>query len=314
MEEDKLLPEGNAEKDSKPNIIADNLQQEETLSSTETVLPEAESIAIEQQPTTNLSAEALAKEDNQPQTENMEVHHHAHNPAEPHHKKNWKGYFWEFLMLFLAVFCGFLAEYQLEHKIEKDRSKQYIYSFYEDLKTDSSHFNKLIIGFEKKLSVLQSMSPCYDSLLSDKLSKNCLSTIAQNSNVFPDMIYTDRTLMQLKNAGGLRLLKKADADSILLYDNLLRQYKTYETTGFQEIQYDLRETFSLLRNYETWKDTTHSPRVFAMYGNNKELLNKYFNQLSIYSNFSQARMNDLEKLKKRNAELIQYFKAKYHYE
>jgi hypothetical protein len=27
-------------------------------------------------------------------------------------------------MLFLAVFCGFLAEYQLEHKIEKNREKQ----------------------------------------------------------------------------------------------------------------------------------------------------------------------------------------------
>jgi hypothetical protein len=246
--------------------------------------------------------------------ENMEVHHHAHNPAEPHHKKNWKAYFWEFLMLFLAVFCGFLAEYQLEHKIERDRGKQYTYSFYEDLITDSSHFNYLISMFQIKLSALHSISPCYDSLLSNKLSKNCLSTIAQNSNGFPDMIYTDRTLMQLKNAGGLRLLKKADADSILLYDNLLRIYKISETTGFQEIQYDLRETWSLLRNYEKWKDTTSSPRVFAIYGNNKELLNKYFNQLTIYSGFCKARMNDLQKLKKRNAELIEYFKAKYHYD
>jgi hypothetical protein len=59
-----------------------------------------------------------------PETENMEVHHHAHDPAVPHHKKNWKSYFWEFLMLFLAVFCGFLAEYQLEHKIERDRGEQ----------------------------------------------------------------------------------------------------------------------------------------------------------------------------------------------
>ncbi|MEI2696022.1 MAG: hypothetical protein V9E90_13200 [Saprospiraceae bacterium] len=25
--------------------------------------------------------------------ENMEVHHHAHDPAVPHHKKNWKSYF-----------------------------------------------------------------------------------------------------------------------------------------------------------------------------------------------------------------------------
>jgi hypothetical protein len=308
MEADKPLQENNPEKDNNLNTVENNQLQEDISSSTETVLPEIEQSEIpsssgtEQPETTNPQLETK---------KNMEVHHHTHAA---HGKKNWKGYFWEFLMLFLAVFCGFLAEYQLEHKIEKDRSKQYIYSFYEDLITDSSHFNNLIIGFQKKLSVLQSMSPCYDSLLSDKLSKNCLSTIAQNSNVFPDMIYTDRTLMQLKNAGGLRLLKKADADSILLYDNLLRQYKTYETTGFQEIQYDLRETFALLRDYEKWKDTTHSPRLFSIYENNKVLLNKYFNQLSIYSNFSQARMNDLQKLKKRNAELIAYFKAKYHYE
>lgn len=39
--------------------------------------------------------------------DNMEVHHHTH-PS--HGKKTWKEYFWEFLMLFLAVFCGFLAE------------------------------------------------------------------------------------------------------------------------------------------------------------------------------------------------------------
>ena len=37
-------------------------------------------------------------------------------------------YLREFLMLFLAVFCGILAEYQLEHTIEKDREKQYIRS------------------------------------------------------------------------------------------------------------------------------------------------------------------------------------------
>jgi hypothetical protein len=239
----------------------------------------------------------------------MEVHTHTHTA-----RKKWTHYFWEFIMLFLAVFCGFLAEYQLEHKIEKDRGKQYIYSFYEDLITDSSHFNMLINRFQKKLTVLQDISPCYDSLLSDRPSTNCLTTIYSNSREFPDMIYSDRTLQQLKNAGGLRLLKKGDADSVLLYDNLLRKYKVYESTGLQNIQDGLRETSSLLRNYEKWKDTTNNPRVFTIYGNNKELLNKYFNQLSIYSNFCGARMNELQILKKRNAELIEYFKAKYQYD
>ncbi len=270
-----------------------------TTADTETITPNQET-----------SSFAEATED---KNKNMEVHHHAHDPAAPHHKKNWKSYFWEFLMLFLAVFCGFFAEYQLEHKIERDRGKQYVYSFYEDLITDSSHFNDLISRFQKKLTVLQDMSPCYDSLLSSSPT-NCLASIMSNSSDFADMIYADRTLIQLKNSGGLRLLKKADADSILLYDKLLQKYKAAESTGLQNIQDYLRETASELRDYEKWKDTTHRPRVFAIYGNNKELLNKYFNHLNIYIGFCLARKKQLTLLLIRNTELIEYFKAKYHYE
>ena len=120
--------------------------------------------------------------------------------------------------------------------------------------------------------------------------------------------------MQLKNAGGLRLLKNADADSILLYDYQLRVYIESESTGVQEMQSKIRETITIMRNYDSWKDSTNTPPVVAIYGNNKEILNKYFNQLTIYSNFCQARLNDLKKLKKRNADLIEYFKNKYHYD
>jgi len=73
-------------------------------------------------------------------TENMEVHHHAHHEG----KKNWKSYFWEFLMLFLAVFCGFLAEYQLEHVIENQREEKYAASFLEDIKKDTAYLSREI--------------------------------------------------------------------------------------------------------------------------------------------------------------------------
>ncbi len=43
----------------------------------------------------------------------MEVHAHSHTP-----RKKRTHYFWEFLVLFLAVFCGFLTENQREHYIE----------------------------------------------------------------------------------------------------------------------------------------------------------------------------------------------------
>src|SRR5438045_883094 len=41
------------------------------------------------------------------QPENMEVHKHPHHVT---HKKRWGEYFLEFLMIFLAVFLGFVAE------------------------------------------------------------------------------------------------------------------------------------------------------------------------------------------------------------
>ena len=53
----------------------------------------------------------------------MEVHAHTHTE-----RKKWTHYLWEFLMLFLAVFCGFLAENQREHYIEHQREKQYMRS------------------------------------------------------------------------------------------------------------------------------------------------------------------------------------------
>jgi len=239
----------------------------------------------------------------------MEVHAHTHTA-----RKKWTHYFWEFLMLFLAVFCGFLAEYQLEHKIEQEKGKQYIMSFYEDLVTDSSHFSDLISRFQGKISVLQNNSSCYDSLLSDHIPINCFGNIFANSLDFPDMVYTDRTLQQLKNAGGLRLLKAEDADSILLYDNLLRKYKIAETSGFQEVQSEIRNTFYSLMNYERWKDNRINYGASPLYSTNKELLNRYFNQLKVYSFWCLARLNDLQLLKKRNAELIDFFKKKNHFQ
>src|SRR5580765_8591160 len=66
----------------------------------------------------------------------MEVHSHTHTA-----RKKWTHYLWEFVMLFLAVFCGFLAEYKLEQTIERHRENEYIISMIEDLKADTANIN-----------------------------------------------------------------------------------------------------------------------------------------------------------------------------
>ena len=64
------------------------------------------------------------------QTENMEVHHH---PDLHHEKKAWKEYILEGLMIFLAVFMGFIAESLREHIGDRDREKSYMESLVKDL-------------------------------------------------------------------------------------------------------------------------------------------------------------------------------------
>ncbi len=59
------------------------------------------------------------------ETINMEIHasHLHHAPG----KKIWH-YFFEFLMLFLAVFCGFIAENWREQLQEHQREREFIHS------------------------------------------------------------------------------------------------------------------------------------------------------------------------------------------
>jgi len=82
----------------------------------------------------------------------MEVHHHSHTS-----RKKWTHYLWEFLMLFLAVFCGFLAENQREHYIENRRAKELAKNLWEDLKIDTAIFHQIRKIRSEKISTIDSL-------------------------------------------------------------------------------------------------------------------------------------------------------------
>jgi hypothetical protein len=155
------------------------------------------------------------------ETEYMEVHNHPHHVT---HKKKWGEYLLEFIMLFLAVFLGFLAENLRERIVEHNIEKEYIHSLVEDLKSDTLQSNEI-------LKLLNSRSAGVDSVITALSS----SGIIENSNNayrlwtqnigFPDFISNDRTIQQLKNSGGLRLIRnKAVSDSIMQYDRIIRAF------------------------------------------------------------------------------------------
>jgi hypothetical protein len=147
--------------------------------------------------------------------QNMEVHHHAHTA-----RKKWTHYFWEFLMLFLAVFCGFLAENQREHMVEHQREKKFIKSLVSDLQVDTARLNDILLQRHRRSTMLDS----FVTLL-NKEDAAAYGRYLYYFNSFatrgPAFRYTpvDGTMQQLKNAGNLRLIRtSAVNDSIIAYD------------------------------------------------------------------------------------------------
>jgi len=120
-------------------------------------------------------------------------------------------------MLFLAVFCGFLAEYWLEHKIEKDREKQYIRSFVEDLERDTATLNERVRYCNLTIDRVDSAIAVFnDPRLNDLAGEiyYFLRWMHRSDN----FSVNDRTIVQLRNAGGMRLVtNKSVSDSIIDY-------------------------------------------------------------------------------------------------
>ena len=142
----------------------------------------------------------------------MEVHAHTHTA-----RKKWTHYFWEFLMLFLAVFCGFMAENQREHMIEHKREKEYMRSLIEDLQTDTANLNDNILLGQVVKTRLENLI----SFLNNESSKDSAVQLYKLNNQVGRVVnvnFEDRTSSQLKNGGNMRLIRnKAVADSIRSY-------------------------------------------------------------------------------------------------
>ncbi len=75
-------------------------------------------------------------------TENMEVHHH---PDLHHEKKPWKEYLLEGLMIFFAVFMGFIAENIRESIDNNEHARQLTSQLVRDLKTDTMELTNVNI-------------------------------------------------------------------------------------------------------------------------------------------------------------------------
>ena len=133
----------------------------------------------------------------------METHaNHLHKAP----GKNFWHFFFEFFMLFLAVFCGLLAENWREQFVDRKHEKEYMKSMVEDLQSDTAVIQSQIdLGTTENIRADSLM----DLLNSENPASHVFDIYRLNLGRVVLTQLEDRTSSQLKNSGGMRLIRNA---------------------------------------------------------------------------------------------------------
>jgi hypothetical protein len=174
------------------------------------------------QPYTQQESPQHTNEDSPITNSSMEVHHH---PDLDHKKKNFKEYFLEFLMIFLAVTLGFFAESIREHVSDNSKEHEYLSALKKDLATDTVNlstwmqaFNSRIKGYDTLINMLREPQN-----IADGAKLYYLSRITTRGTVFED---NNNTMIQLNVSGNFRLIRnKIAAEKIVAYQTDIDDYK-----------------------------------------------------------------------------------------
>jgi hypothetical protein len=177
----------------------------------------------------------------------MEVHNHTHSA-----RKKWTHYLWEFLMLFLAVFCGFLAENQREHIVEHRRVRESMQAVVENLKYDTVRCrvnaeSNIVDGLG-----LDSLREELKKAIAGEVDGNKLYyLILQYTNDFGQAIFNTSAISELKNSGSLRLVKNKKIVEAMAdyYERTLTAARQLMPSADQmnSLKKTINESFSLLQ-------------------------------------------------------------------
>ena len=122
------------------------------------------------------------------------------------HIKKWYVYFIDFIMLFVAVTLGFLAENVRDQQTEKNREISYLKNVHEDLLVDINNFEYVISSNNSRLSLLDSLHMEINKANPDLPS---LYYYIRNLTLRTTFESSHLGLDQIKSSGGFRLIENA---------------------------------------------------------------------------------------------------------
>jgi hypothetical protein len=230
----------------------------------------------------------------------MEVHHHSHHP------KKWKEYITEFLMLFLAVSLGFMAENIREHQIEKQREIAYLKNVHEDLKLDLINIDNV---FNSNTIRLQAMDTLFKIINNNTITNEDVYYYIRNLALRATFESSHVGLDQIKSAGGLRMVKNPEIISgIQEYERALDALDKLENVRertLEQARFKMAVVFEPSISYEMLVGQGQGIMRFnrpnkadAILQNNKQAVKELLNLVTFGLNSNKYLNTNLEKLKK----------------
>ena len=246
----------------------------------------------------------------------METHaHHLHKAP----GKNFWHYFFEFFMLFLAVFCGFLVENFREHKIEKERENVYMQNLYEDLKSDTTIYANYFAESQRFFNKIDSLETMMSNPVRN-LQLNKIYYVSRTASLLTFSLFpNERTFEQMKAAGNLRLISNRQvADSVSYYYNSLKKIG-YQNSVLQNRVTDYMQGMSSVFDaqilFRILKNRTEPPLdVCKLITENPEVINEllcraqyFYGARKIQTTYGTESANSAKNL-------MELIKKEYHFE
>jgi hypothetical protein len=223
-------------------------------------------------------------------------------------------------MLFLAVFCGFLAENFREHLVEKRREKEFMVSLVKDLELDTAQFNRTEKFRQNSLIDIDSLTLFFSTPRS-KMVPYKIYTQARSLTGSMYFFQNSGTLDQLKNSGGLRLIhNRSIVDSIEDYDQQIRRIAArdyFETTLATENRQLVGKLFKSEIALKIRVDTTFSGKHIPADQTipyNEQYLDEFLNLLMSFQDLIKGNLRVQISTKTKVINLIALIKKEYHFQ
>ena len=257
----------------------------------------------------------------------MEVHHHAHHGG----KKNWKSYFWEFLMLFLAVTLGFFVENQREHYVESVRARDFSKTLVKDLQNDTGAIQAQKKSADTYIAIADTLFMLSQNKLDGRNAAR-FSIYTRFMYWTTSITWNRATFEQIKNSGSLRYFKNHHLlEKMMKYEALVNeiQMEAYNNTIrgnllLKHINAVIEPRFHhQLSQYFLWSLDTMSGKVReALYNTNIETLENKRGEISEMLNMIVVQQRNLRRSKEVTwkraeelaIELTNDLKKEYHFE